>query len=196
MHVYKFRVLSDIEEDFYRDIEIKATQTFQDLHDILIENLNFNKNELASFYLSNNNWEKLKEITLIDMGETTETKTPIMKNAILRDYIDDPHQRIIWVYDFLKMETFYIELIKITQAKNGLNYPIVVASKGEITKAMQQNPNKNSFFMIDNELLMTNINNNIDDDNIDYIEDDYVDDNDKDFYDNTDDLFSTNENLF
>ena len=107
MHVYKFRVLSDIEEDFYRDIEIKATQTFQDLHDILIENLNFNKNELASFYLSNNNWEKLKEITLIDMGETTETKTPIMKNAILRDYIDDPHQRIIWVYDFLKMNILH-----------------------------------------------------------------------------------------
>ena len=72
MNVYKFKVLFENQEDFVREIEILPNQTFEDFHDILLESTGLNGEELASFYICNSGWRKLKEITLLDMSEETE----------------------------------------------------------------------------------------------------------------------------
>jgi len=134
MHIYKFRILNDSNEDFFRELEIKSTQTFEDFHNMLIENLKFNTNELASFFLCDNRWRKVKEITLVDMGEEANP-VPIMKNSRLCDFIDDPHQHLSWVYDFLNMQTFFIELTRISEAQINIVYPRIISGKGELGKA-------------------------------------------------------------
>ena len=67
MHAYRFRILTDEQEDFVRDVEIMANQTFLDFHNYLVRLLEFNSNELASFSICNSKWYKLCEITLLDM---------------------------------------------------------------------------------------------------------------------------------
>jgi hypothetical protein len=151
MHIYKFRILLEDNEQFFREIDIKATQTYEDFHKVLNSSAGFDGTELSSFYICDSKWNKLQEISICDLtDEEAEEKTKDFdddekpakeKKAILtmcdtklRDTINDPHQRIIYVYDFLKMHTFYIELYKIKEAEKGLNYPAIIKSQGEIHK--------------------------------------------------------------
>jgi hypothetical protein len=142
MHIYKFRLLSDVNDEFVRDIEIQASQTFEEFHKIITDCVNLNKNELASFHICDQKWNKLREITLIDMMDGHEMEeeekqpvmdTYIMKDALIKDFIDEPHQRLLYEYDFLNMQTFFIELLSVFKQKDeSLSYPRCTRSKGEL----------------------------------------------------------------
>ncbi|HLO92658.1 MAG: IS1096 element passenger TnpR family protein [Chloroflexota bacterium] len=150
MHLYRFRLLSDEQEDFLRDYDIFASQTFFDLHKLIVETVELKGNELASFFICDRNWRKKKEITLIDMQPTDEdqhfddddddgksartNKIPTMEMAKvkIKEVIDDPHQRLLYEYDFLNPKTFFIELTKIINADNIEGYPKCVKSVGKI----------------------------------------------------------------
>ena len=143
MHVYRFRMFKVDQEDFIRDFDIKANQTFKDLHDVIHNTTKFNGKELSSFYICNQNWKKLKEITLIDMNDEiseddeeekveSKPKTTVMDQARIKDFIDDPHQRLIYEYDFLNPQTFYMELTKVISAENNINYPLCSNRKGDL----------------------------------------------------------------
>ena len=69
---------------------------------------------MASFYVSNEEWDKGHEISLLDMSyddDSIDSPASVMKNAIIKDFLDEPDQRFILVYDFMKMWIFLIELI-------------------------------------------------------------------------------------
>ncbi len=134
MAVYRFRIIIEDHEDVFREIEIKSTQTFEDLHKKIQEAFKFDASQLASFYMSDDSWRKGKEITLMDMSEDDQEKTPIMSKSILADYIDDPHQKIIYIFDFLAMWTFYLELVKIQKDDPKVTYPQIVRSVGAAPK--------------------------------------------------------------
>jgi hypothetical protein len=149
MHVYKFKVTFEDQDNFFREIEIKATQTFEDLHNLLLECGDFEGQELASFYLCDSQWKKMQEITLFDMNiEDDDEKTRnaqkkhifTMADTRLKDLINDPHQKIIYVYDYLEMWTFHIELFKILESDDKINYPRIVKSAGKIIKKMKEIP--------------------------------------------------------
>src|SRR5665213_423330 len=110
MAVYKFRVTFEEYDDVQRDIEIRSTQTFEDLHNCIQEAIKFDNKQDASFYMSDDNWMKGQEITL---NKDSKKDIPLMKKSRLCDFIIDPHQKIYYVYDFEKNWTFFVELIKI-----------------------------------------------------------------------------------
>ena len=58
MSIYKFRVLLESKEEIFRDIEIKSTQNFFDFHEMIVASYGFDNSQMASFYLSNSDWEK------------------------------------------------------------------------------------------------------------------------------------------
>jgi len=124
MAVYKFKITLEEYDDVYRVIDIKSTQTFLDFHKAILQSIDFDTKQLASFYMSNDSWKKGQEITLEDMSEDEENPIPIMKKAKLNEYIIDPHQKILYVYDFIEIWTFYIELVAIEmKEKAGAKYP-------------------------------------------------------------------------
>lgn len=142
MHIYRFRLLSDINDDFIRDIEIQAAQTFLDFHNMISQCVNLKGNELASFHICDQKWNKYKEITLIDMlngKEVDEVTKPvvetfIMKDSLIRDFIEEPHQRLVYEYDFLNMNTFFIELLSVHKQKDDGPYPKCTLSKGDMNQ--------------------------------------------------------------
>ncbi len=135
MAAYRFRVTFEEHEDIYRDIEVKSNQTFEDLHTIIQQSIGFDGSQLASFYLSDDNWHKGLEITLLDMSEQEEHKLIVMKDARLKDFIADPHQKIYYVFDFMNMWSFYIELTKIIPSEEqGVTFPRIIKSIGEAPK--------------------------------------------------------------
>lgn len=147
MDIYKFRVLSDLNGDFVREIEILSTQTFEDFHNVLHRCIELNGKELASFHICDQKWNKLKEITLIDMmgGEppSEEKKMKdvhIMKNARLKEFISEPNQRLLYEYDFLNLYTFFIELIRIGKAQKNTVYPQCTHKSGEFETEQSKTP--------------------------------------------------------
>ena len=65
--VYKFLILSDEVDHFAREIEIDSEATFLELNDAILESVGYTKDQLTSFFICENNWEKKTEVTLMDM---------------------------------------------------------------------------------------------------------------------------------
>ena len=151
MYFYKFKVTFDDVENFERSIEILASDNFESFHQILYDSIGLSGHELASFSICDAKWNKTQEITLIDMQDDSETKAPdyaeeeefstssnlpkfIMKDAVLKDFITDPHQHIIYEYDFINPKVFYIELLRTLPVKENTDYPRCTFSDGVLPK--------------------------------------------------------------
>ena len=132
MNAYKFRVILDTEEDVFRDIEVDQNDTFESFYKSIIQSFNFEGKELASFYMSNEKWDKGREIGVMDMGaiggDENENLPAVMSRAILKEFVQEKDQKIILVYDFLRMWCFYIELQEETD--NLLEEPKVILTYG------------------------------------------------------------------
>jgi hypothetical protein len=134
MSIYKFRVLLESREDIFRDIEIKSTQTFDDLHQIILASYGFDNSQMAAFNLSNEEWEKGQEITLFDMqlDDNVTEKPLVMADTIINTKINGVGAHLLYSYDFLNMRNFFIELMEITVKEDPKGfYPKVVYSQGE-----------------------------------------------------------------
>jgi len=131
MAVYKFKLTFEDYEDTYRVIEIKSNQTFLDFHKVILESISFDEKQLASFFMSNDTWRKEQEITLEDMTDDPENPIPEMKTAKLSQFVNDPHQKIIYVYDFMAMWTMRLELFGIEIKENPkFTYPRIGKTVG------------------------------------------------------------------
>jgi hypothetical protein len=128
--VFKFRLLSHEIKDFVRDIEIQANQTFFDFHKAIQDDLNYDSSQIASFFLTNQLWEKEKEFILFDMSDVPNTAMIAMDRARLRDYIKDPKQRLIYIFDIFNERGVFIELVDTQEEVRYSDYPAVVFSKG------------------------------------------------------------------
>ncbi len=131
MIVFKFRVVIDHDKDVFRDIEIQDSQNFEDLHGAIIAAFGFRGDQMASFYMSNESWEKGLEIGLMDMSFGEESGPLTMKSALLNQFVKEKDQKILYVYDFLKMWIFYLELIEEKETDIDQAYPCLAHSFGE-----------------------------------------------------------------
>lgn len=129
--VYKFRVILDAEEDIFRDIAIMEGDTLEDLHNAIVNAFGFDGMEIASFYTSDDEWSQGDEIPLFDTGDVPgELRT--MADYPLNDILDRDNNKIIYVYDFLNMWTFFVELAAIEEPESGVAYPDLLFAHGEM----------------------------------------------------------------
>lgn len=129
--IYRFRVILDTQEDVFRDLEIKASASLEDLHNAITQSFGFDGMEMASFYLSNENWEEGEEISLFDVSDEPGGRR-VMNETFLEDVVDEKNTRMIYVYDFLSMWTFMVELADIAEAEEGVLYPNLMYVHGQI----------------------------------------------------------------
>ena len=97
--IYRLRIILDVKEDVLRDIEIEDTATFEDLHHAITQAFGFLGNEMASFYLSNENWEQGEELPLEAMDISQES----FQDKELNTIISATQHQLIYVYDFLNL---------------------------------------------------------------------------------------------
>ncbi|MCJ7821011.1 MAG: plasmid pRiA4b ORF-3 family protein [Bacteroidales bacterium] len=124
--VYRFVVLSDEDEAFVREFEFLDNQTLMDFHNSIQEELEFDKSQIASFYMSTDNWEKEEEFTLFDMGTGSST----MDNAVLEEVIFRKNQKLLYVFDFFNERALFIEYVGESKEIDGKEYPNCSNSKG------------------------------------------------------------------
>lgn len=125
-----FRIISDEDQEFYRDLVIDGSDTFLDFHHVLQENLGYDASQLASFFITNENWEKQHEITLIDMMQEPGVETLTMGEVVLEQHFCQINQRMIYVFDFFSERAFFMELIEQTDQKSPKKTPFIAEAVG------------------------------------------------------------------
>nr|MBM3932258.1 plasmid pRiA4b ORF-3 family protein [Sphingomonadales bacterium] len=136
MSVYRFKVIIEDYEDLFREIEVKASQSFEDLHFAILKAFGFDLKHPASFFYSDDLWHMEDEIAFKDMPYSLTSNGTPMISTKLSQYIDDPHQRFIYIYQSNEDAwAFLLELVAVgPPASAEVILPRLVKAEGEAPK--------------------------------------------------------------
>jgi len=150
MATLKFRVLFDSAGDLevFRDIKIKDDANFEVFYRTIIKAFGLTDDQMASFFVSDEEWDKGEEISLLDMSFDSaygDDESPVeMRNVKINERIDSTEQRYILIHDFLSMWIFLIELSEILPDE--ITEPEIALAIGEIPEEMKETgPNRDNF---------------------------------------------------
>ena len=150
--IYKFRIISDEVDDFLREIKIDAESSFYDLHEAILDSTGYKDDQMTSFFICDEDWEKETEITLEDMGNSSsEEDIYVMKDTRLNELLEEEKQKMIYVFDPLSERVFFMELSEIITGKT-LDKPVCSLKKGnapEQTIDFDQQMNTNAALDLD-----------------------------------------------
>lgn len=135
MAIYRFRVSFEDYDDIERDVDIKSNQTFEDLHRAIHQSTGYKAEASSSFYVSSDQWIKNEEIAFLPNQRKINNGVALMSNSKLSSFIEDPHQKFYYTYNFDRPYDFHVELVKIIlNDEPGKTYPYVSRSIGEAPK--------------------------------------------------------------
>ena len=129
--MYKIRVILDTKEDILRTIIVSNSFNLEDLHFTIAKSFGFEGQEMASFYRTDDEWNQGEEIPLFNMAEAGEGIS--MQTCVLKETLPNINDKLIYVYDFLNMWTFYVDVVDISSDEKQ-DLPQTILSVGEIPK--------------------------------------------------------------
>jgi hypothetical protein len=110
---------------------IRHTQSFYELHEVILKAFEFDSKHQATFYRSNDNWQRGREISLEKYDKSYKAPPLLMNETTIGSEIKDPNQKFIYVYDFSKNWTFQVELINVSKEENPkVTYPSMIRKEG------------------------------------------------------------------
>jgi hypothetical protein len=131
MAILKFRAYFEEDDSVYRDVAIRHSQSFFELHEAILKAFEFDTKHDATFYRSNDNWQRGREISLQAYNKTYKAPPLMMKDTTIGSEIRDTNQKFVFVYDFAKNWTFLVELINVSKEENPkMSYPAMVRKEG------------------------------------------------------------------
>ena len=116
--IYKIILLSDEVDDFKRVFTIDADATFLDLHNAILDSVKYAKDQPTSFFLCDDDWTKLTEVTLVEMDTSSEEDSYVMEKTHLREGLEEEGQKFMYIFDYFTERAFYLELSEIIPGKN------------------------------------------------------------------------------
>lgn len=131
MAVLKFRIYLEEDDSVYRDVVIKHTQSFQELHSAILKAYEFDSKHNATFYRSNDGWQRGREISLEKYDKTYRAEPLLMAETTIGSEIRDTNQKFVYQYDFEKNWSFLVELINVSKEENNrITYPSTTRIEG------------------------------------------------------------------
>ncbi|KIC93443.1 IS1096 element passenger TnpR family protein [Flavihumibacter solisilvae] len=131
MAILKFRIYFEEDDSVYRDVAIRHKQNFRDLHQAILKAYEFDSKHGATFYRSNDSWQRGREITLEKYNRSYPVEPLLMSDTPISAEIFDPNQKFVYVYDFNRVWTFLVELINVSKEENPkIDYPATVRVEG------------------------------------------------------------------
>jgi hypothetical protein len=127
MEIIKLRIVFDSKEEVFRDVEMSNEGTLEDLHEAILASFGMKNDQMASFYISDDQWNKGDEYVLMDMGEGAV----LMKEGSLVEFTEIS-DRLLYVYDFMNLKIFYVEVIGHPEPVNGRKYPYLLMALGNM----------------------------------------------------------------
>lgn len=135
MAIYRFRVTFEDYDEVFREIEVLSKHSFLDLHRAILQSVGFDPENPSSFFVSNDQWKKGEEFAYLPSEMKMRKGVLLMDNTRLNQYIDDPHQKFYYTYNFERPFDFHVQLIKILlEEEKGKQYPFLFKSVGKAPK--------------------------------------------------------------
>lgn len=129
--VFEFVVkCKDNENNFSLNILIDENQSFLDFHNAIQLYSSFESAQITSFFISDDEWNKNEEITLLEMNSNIQT----MENSKISDFLQKKGDKAIYLFDFFSDRFFKIELVNILNKTNKKNLPTCTQVKGNTPK--------------------------------------------------------------
>ncbi len=116
--IYRFTIISDEADDFLREIQIDPDATFYDFHKAILESVGYSDDQMTSFFICDDYWEKEKEITLEEMDDNPETDSWVMKETTISELVEEEKQKMLYIFDYMTERCFFIELSEIITGKH------------------------------------------------------------------------------
>ena len=131
MAILKFRIYFEDDDSIYRDVAIRHTQSFFKLHEAILRAYEFDNKHKATFFRSNDHWQRGREISLELYDKDYKAAPLLMKDTTVGSEIKNPGQKFIYNYDFNKNWSFMVELINVSKEENAkLSYPATIRTEG------------------------------------------------------------------
>lgn len=111
--IYRFLMLSDEVDDFKREIRIDSEATFLDLRNIILDSVEYSKDQMDSFFICDDDWSKRTEVTLVEMDTTSDEDSYTMAETRLDELVEEEGQRLLFVFDNMTERAFFMELREI-----------------------------------------------------------------------------------
>ena len=131
MALLRFRVYWEEDDQVYRDIEIRPAQSFLDLHKAILQAYEFDGKHTASFYESNEKWQKGREINSEVLVNKKDAPALSMVRTPVSALVAIPDQKFVYIYDPAKSWTFLVELLGVNKDEDSRRtYPYVFRKEG------------------------------------------------------------------
>jgi len=131
MPLLKFRIYWEEDDLIYRDIEILSGQTFMDLHQAIIKAYEFDGKHTASFFVSNDKWQRQRQIASDVLVNKKDAPALSMIKTPVSALVSVPDQKFVYVYDPARNWTFLVELIGVTRDEDPRKtYPVCSRKEG------------------------------------------------------------------
>ena len=120
--VFRFRMLSDENDNFVRDYEAMYDMTLLDFHDFILQSLEYEPC-MASFFTADDRWEKQREFTSVEMDDGSGDAPAAMESVTLGQVIHNRRDRLIYLFDMFGDRAYFLELTGTFEAEKGASYP-------------------------------------------------------------------------
>lgn len=136
--LYRFTIVTDEVEDFFREIVIGADATFLDLNKAILNSCGYPDDQMTSFFICDDEWEKEIEVTREDMGaDLSDEDIYVMADTQLNELIEDEQQRLLFVFDPFNERALYLQLKEIVLKRN-YDEAVCTRSRGKAPRQLLQ----------------------------------------------------------
>ena len=131
--IYKFLVGAEEAENFKLEISIDSEDTFLRLRNTILDAAGYNKEQMDSFYICDDEWNREKEVTFMDMGSDSDEDVWLMEDTRLDELLEDEGQKLKFVFDYMTERYFYMKLKETVPGKH-LHDPLCSRKEGKAPK--------------------------------------------------------------
>jgi hypothetical protein len=128
--IYKFLIGSEESGSFKLEIAIDSSDTFARLRNTILDAAGYDKNQMDSFVICDEDWNKEKEVTYYDMDTDTDEDVWLMDDTPLDELIDDEGQKLKFVFDYMSDRYFYM-ILKETVPGKSMSEPLCQRKEGK-----------------------------------------------------------------
>lgn len=136
--LYRIKFISDEVDGFVREIQIDSDATFLDLSRAILKSCNYPDDQMTSFYLCNEEWERHEQVTREDMGAgSVDEDIYVMADTRLSELIEGEEQRLEYVFDPFADRCFFLDVKEEIPGQH-LDEPVITRSKGDAPKQIEE----------------------------------------------------------
>lgn len=135
--LYRIKLISQEAEGFLREYKIDSEATFLALNDLILRSCGY-ADDMTSFFLCDEEWERQQQVTREDMGEGMyDAEAYVMADTLLSDLIEGEGQKMEYIFDPFSERSFYLKVAEEILGEN-LNEPEVLREKGDAPQQFEE----------------------------------------------------------